>query len=60
MTLAQQLPPGLSEDEVLAQGFKLLSKQLGLKAAQYYFYYDEDYASDLVSKYFYKEVASCF
>ena len=59
MTLAQQLPRGLSEDQVLAQGFQLLTQQLGVKAARYYFYYDEDYASDLVSEYFYKETSIC-
>lgn len=52
MTLAEQLAPGLSEEEVLAQGFKLLTEQLGLKAARYYFYYDLDYTSDFVSEYF--------
>jgi len=52
MTLAEQLPPGLSEDQVLAEGFKLLTEQLGVKAARYYFYYDEDYSSDFVSEYF--------
>lgn len=52
MTLAQQLAPGLSEEQVLAQGFKFLTEQLGLKTARYYFYYDEDYVSDLVSEYF--------
>ena len=51
-TLAQELPKGLStENEILAEGFKLMKEQLGLKTARYYFYYHEDYPSDLVNEY---------
>lgn len=59
MTIAEQLPRGLNEREVLAQGYELMRKELGLKSARYYFYYHEDYASDLVNEYFYlhKETA---
>jgi hypothetical protein len=59
MTLAEQLPKGLDENQVLAQGFELMRKELGLKSARYYFYYHEDYPSDLVNEYFYlqKEAA---
>lgn len=53
MTLAEQLPPGLTENQVLAQGYELLKKELGIKSANYYFYYNEDYPSDLVNEYFY-------
>jgi hypothetical protein len=52
MTLANELPKGLqTEDEILAAGFKLMKEQLGLKSARYYFYYHEDYPSDLINEY---------
>jgi len=52
MTLANQLPKGLqNEDEILAAGFTLMKEQLGLKTARYYFYYNEDYPSDLINEY---------
>jgi hypothetical protein len=52
MTLANQLPKGLqNEDEILAAGFTLMKEQLGLKTARYYFYYHEDYPSDLINEY---------
>ena len=52
MTLANELPKGLqTEDEILAAGFKLMKEQMGLKTARYYFYYSEDYPSDLINKY---------
>ena len=52
MTLANQLPKGLqNEDEILAAGFTLMKEQLGLKTARYYFYYNEDYLSDLINEY---------
>lgn len=59
MTIAEQLPQGLSENQILAQGFELVRLELGVKTARYYFYYHEDYASDLVNEYFYlqKETA---
>lgn len=53
MTIAKQLPPGLSEREVLEQGYEIMLKELGRKSANYYFYTDEDYPSDLVNEYFY-------
>lgn len=52
MSLAQQLPRGLTQDQILAQGYELLKTQIGSRAADYFFYYDEDYPSDLVSEYF--------
>ena len=52
MTLANQLPKGLlTEDEILAAGFKLMKEQMGLKSARYYFYYNEDFPSDLINEY---------
>jgi len=52
MTVAQQLPKGLkTETEILAAGFALMKEQFGLKSARYYFYYNEDYPSDLISEY---------
>jgi hypothetical protein len=53
MTLAQQLPRGLIEQEVLQQGYEIMLKELGRKSANYYFYTHEDYPSDLVNEYFY-------
>ena len=52
MTLANKLPKGLrTEDEILAAGFALMKEQLGLKTARYYFYYNEDYPSDVINEY---------
>jgi hypothetical protein len=52
MTLANELPKGLqTEDEILAAGFALMKEQLGLQSAHYYFYYNEDYPSDLINEY---------
>jgi hypothetical protein len=52
MTLANELPKNLqTEDEILAAGFILMKEQLGLKTARYYFYYHEDYPSDLINEY---------
>ena len=53
MTLAQQLPAGLTESQVLEQGYEIMLKELGRKSANYYFYTHEDYPSDLVNEYFY-------
>ena len=53
MTVAKQLPPGLTEQEVLEQGYEIMLNELGRKSANYYFYTDEDYPSDLVNEYFY-------
>ena len=50
-----------AENDVLDLGFDVVKKALGLKSARYYFWYDEDFPSDLVSEYFWlqqqKEVA---
>ena len=50
-----------AENDVLDVGFDVVKKALGLKSARYYFWYDEDFPSDLVSEYFWlqqqKEVA---
>ena len=52
MTIANELPKGLrTEDEILAAGFNLMKEQLGSKTARYYFYYNEDYPSDVVNEY---------
>jgi len=51
-SFAKELPKGLTtESEILAEGFKLMKSQLGHKTACYYFYYHEDFASDLVNSY---------
>lgn len=55
-TLAQELPQGLvSENDILAEGFKLMKEQLGLKSARYYFYYNEDFPADLINEYIWLE-----
>ena len=55
-TLAQEIfaeNPGITnEDQLLGLGFDRTRKALGLRAARYYFWYDEDYPSDFVSEYF--------
>jgi len=55
-TLAKQIfqeNPGIaSESEVFALGFERMRKEQGLKAARYYFWYDEDFPADYVSEYF--------
>lgn len=53
MTLAQQLPSGLTENEILDKAFEIMRQEQGLKTARYYFYYNEDFPSDLISEYFY-------
>jgi hypothetical protein len=55
MTILEQLPPGLTEQQVLDQAFEIMRQQQSLRTARYYFYYDEDYASDLVTAYFYAQ-----
>ena len=51
-SIANQLPAGLqTEDEILNAGFALMKQQQGVKAARYYFSYDEDYPADLISEY---------
>ena len=52
MTIANELPRGLTtEDEILDMAFNLMKLQLGLRTARYYFCYNEDYPSDLISEY---------
>ena len=49
------------ENDVLDLGFDVVKKALGLKSARYYFWYHEDFPSDLINEYFWlqqqKEVA---
>jgi len=52
MTIATELPRGLmTENEILDAGYNLLKQQLGTKTARYYFYYNEDYPSDVINEY---------
>jgi hypothetical protein len=54
MTIAEQLPVGLvTEDEILGAGYQLMKQEMGSKTARYYFCYNEDYPSDLLSEYRY-------
>ena len=50
-----------AENDVLDLGFDVVKKALGLKSARYYFWYHEDFPSDLINEYFWlqqqKEVA---
>jgi hypothetical protein len=50
-----------AENDVLDVGFDVVKKALGLKSARYYFWYHEDFPSDLINEYFWlqqqKEVA---
>jgi hypothetical protein len=56
MTIANELPRGLTtESEIIEAGFNLMKQQLGLKSARYYFYYHEDYPSDVVNEYIWLE-----
>jgi hypothetical protein len=51
-SLAHQLPSGLqTENEILNEGFKIMKAEMGSKTARYYFYYHEDFPSDLINKY---------
>ena len=50
--LAAKLPAGLkSDDAILDAAFEIAVKDLGKKRAQYYFRYDEDFPSDVVTAY---------
>ena len=52
MTIATELPKGLTtENDILNAAFNLMKLQLGLRTAKYYFYYHEDYPSDVVNEY---------
>lgn len=54
--LAEKLPKGLkTEDEILSAGFQIMKKEEGIKTARYYFYYNEDFPSDLIAEYKYLE-----
>jgi hypothetical protein len=45
--------PGITaENDILALGFEIVKKALGPKSARYYFWYHEDFPSDLISEYF--------
>ena len=50
-----------AENDVLDLGFDVVKNALGLKSARYYFWYHEDFPSDLINEYFWlqqqKEVA---
>jgi hypothetical protein len=51
--LAMGLPAGLTDEKQILQfGYNDLKSVLGKKRADYYFNYDEDFASDFVSAYF--------
>ena len=55
-TLAEQIfklnPNIRSEGELMDAGFARMRAEEGLKTAQYYFWYHEDFPSDFVSEYF--------
>ena len=50
-----------AENDVLDLGFDVVKKALGLISARYYFWYHEDFPSDLINEYIWlqqqKEVA---
>ena len=54
-------PSITAENDVLDLGFEVVRKAQGLRSARYYFWYHEDFPSDLVNEYFWlqqqKEVA---
>jgi hypothetical protein len=54
-------PSITAENDVLDLGFEVVKKALGSKSARYYFWYHEDFPSDLINEYFWlqqqKEVA---
>ena len=59
MTIANELPRGLTtENEIIEAAFNLMKQQLGTKSARYYFYYHEDYPSDVVNEYIWLEEKS--
>ena len=41
-----------AENDVLDLGFDVVKKALGWKSARYYFWYHEDFPSDLINEYF--------
>ena len=54
-------PDFTSENDILNLGFEVVKKAQGSKSAKYYFWYHEDFPSDIVNEYFWlqqqKEVA---
>lgn len=54
-SILDQLAPGLTEQQVLDQAYAIMIKESGSKTARYYFGIDQDYASDLVTAYFYQD-----
>jgi hypothetical protein len=54
-------PKITAENDILNLGFDVVRKAQGLRSARYYFWYHEDFPSDLVNEYFWlqkqKEVA---
>lgn len=56
MTIAEQLPKGLKyEHQILNEAYKVMREQMGSKSARYYFYYNEDFITDIVNEYVYLE-----
>ena len=54
MTIAQQLPKNLiTEAQILNEAYKIMREEMGSKSARYYFYYNEDYITDIVNEYRY-------
>ena len=54
MTIAQQLPKNLiTEAQILNEAYKVMREQYGSKSARYYFYYNEDFITDIVNEYRY-------
>lgn len=54
-------PDITAENDILDVGFDIVKKALGSKSARYYFWYHEDFPSDLINEYFWlqqqKEIA---
>ena len=52
MTIAQQLPKNLiTEAQILNCAYKVMREMFGSKTARYYFYYDDDYITDIINEY---------
>jgi hypothetical protein len=49
--LAKKLPAGLKGEAIISAGFKQAVADIGKIKAHHYFYYDEDFPSDLASSY---------
>jgi len=50
--VANKLPRGLTEKQVLDQAFDIVAKDFGAKRARALLVYNEDFAGDMVSHYF--------